>query len=143
MNDAKDVIKLELPAKGEYLSLIRLTASSVAARMGFNIDDIDDIKVSIGEACTSLLENLNSSQENEFKIEYAVDEDKLKVKININANEDLKELESENIKTQNTIDVSEGSLGMMIIQSLMDDVEVSDLSESGTEIKMMKIKRDE
>jgi serine/threonine-protein kinase RsbW len=146
MENIKDIIKLKIPAKGEYLSLIRLTASSVAAKMGFNIDDIDDIKVSTGEACTSIIESLNPGEESEFKIEYIVTEDKLKIKIKNkikSKSEESIEISEEEREILELSDLLEDGLGIMIIQSLMDEVNISGAGEGETEIKMIKLKRDE
>lgn len=142
----KDTIKLKIPAKGEYLSLIRLTASSVAAKMGFNIDDIDDVKVSMGEACTSIIESLNPGEESEFKIEYTVSEDKLKIKVKNKIKSKSEYSTEKNEDTEEALDLSdllEDGLGIMIIQSLMDEVNISGAGEDETEIKMIKLKRDE
>ena len=46
MNDA---ITLTIPAKPDYLLTARLTASSVASRMGFDINDVEDIKTATAE----------------------------------------------------------------------------------------------
>ena len=50
-----DIFKLTIPSKPDYISVARLTSSSIANKIGFNIDDIDDIKVSIAEACINAL----------------------------------------------------------------------------------------
>jgi serine/threonine-protein kinase RsbW len=142
MKSVKDVIKLKIPARGEYLSLIRLTASSVAAKMGFNIDDIDDVKVSVGEACTSIIESLNPKEESEFKIEYTVSENTLDIEIKSKVK----------FEAEETVDIEEAmelaslleeGLGIMIIQSLMDDVDISKSEKGEMEIKMTKSIKDE
>lgn len=143
MGNIKDVIKLKIPARGEYLSLIRLTASSVAAKMGFNIDDIDDIKVSVGEACTSIIESLNPKEESEFKIEYTVSEDTLDIEIKSKVKSENKENESIEEEDLELASLLEEGLGIMIIQSLMDDVDISKSEEGEMEIKMTKSKKDE
>lgn len=146
MENIKDIIKLKIPAKGEYLSLIRLTASSVGAKMGFNIDDIDDIKVSMGEACTSIIESLNPGEESEFKIEYSLADDKLKIKVKNKVKSkasDFVEMSEEEKEILELVDLLEEGLGIMIIQSLMDEVNISSAGEGETEIKMIKLKRDE
>lgn len=53
MND--DVIKLEFPAKPDYILAVRLAVSAVAERAGFDIEDIEDLKVATAEACMLLL----------------------------------------------------------------------------------------
>lgn len=50
-----DVIKLSFPAKPDYILAVRLTVSAIAQRIGFHIDDIEDIKVASAEACILLL----------------------------------------------------------------------------------------
>ena len=50
-----DIITLSFPAKPEYILAVRLAVSAVAERVGFDIDDIEDLKVASAEACTLLL----------------------------------------------------------------------------------------
>lgn len=50
-----DVIRLQFPARPEYILAVRLAVSAVAERVGFDIEDIEDIKVASAEACTLLL----------------------------------------------------------------------------------------
>lgn len=50
-----DVIKLSFPAKPDYILAVRLAVSAIAQRVGFYIDDIEDIKVASAEACILLL----------------------------------------------------------------------------------------
>lgn len=50
-----DVVKIEFPAKPDYILAVRLAISAVAERVGFNIEDIEDLKVAVAEACMLLL----------------------------------------------------------------------------------------
>ncbi len=50
-----DVIRLQFPARSDYLLAVRLAVSAVAERVGFDIEDIEDLKVASAEACTLLL----------------------------------------------------------------------------------------
>ncbi len=50
-----DVIRLQFPARPDYILAMRLTVSAVAERAGFDIEDIEDLKVASAEACTLLL----------------------------------------------------------------------------------------
>lgn len=51
-----DIIKLEFPARPDYILAVRLVVSAVAERGGFAIEDIEDLKVASAEACILLLE---------------------------------------------------------------------------------------
>lgn len=132
-----DYIKLSIPNKAEYVSVVRLTTSAIASRMGFDIEEIEDIKVSIAEACTSTLENSLDNQN--IDIEFGVFEDKLVISVkstggvkNIDNTEELK-----------LDDIGQAGLGIFIINSLMDEVETINNGEEGTEIRMTKYIKDD
>jgi serine/threonine-protein kinase RsbW len=46
---------MSIPAKPDYILAVRLAVSAVAERMGFDIDDIEDLKVASAEGCIMLL----------------------------------------------------------------------------------------
>ena len=48
---------MKIPAKAEYVAIIRLTMAGVANRMGFAYDDIEDMKIAISEACTNIVQH--------------------------------------------------------------------------------------
>ncbi|HVF21380.1 MAG TPA: anti-sigma regulatory factor [Mycobacteriales bacterium] len=50
-----DHVVLRLPASGAYLSVLRTAAAGLASRLDFTIDDIEDLKIAIDEACAMLL----------------------------------------------------------------------------------------
>lgn len=54
---ACETIKMEITTNPDYVSIIRLTASGIANKMGFPIDDIEDIKVAVSEACTNAIKH--------------------------------------------------------------------------------------
>ncbi|WP_028471916.1 anti-sigma factor [Nocardioides alkalitolerans] len=43
-------VELRLPADGAYVSVLRTTAAGLAARLDFTIDDIEDLRIAVGEA---------------------------------------------------------------------------------------------
>ncbi len=50
-----DVIRLQIPARPDYILAVRLAVSAIAQRIGFDIEDIEDLKVASAEACILLL----------------------------------------------------------------------------------------
>ena len=50
-----DKIEIKIPAKAEYVQMIRLATSSLANNLGFNIEEVEDLKVSISEALNSFI----------------------------------------------------------------------------------------
>lgn len=52
---SKEVIRLTLPAKVEYVMTARLVISAIFGQQGFDVDDIEDAKAAISEACLLLM----------------------------------------------------------------------------------------
>lgn len=131
----KDVIKLSIPNKPEFVSVVRLTASSVASRMGFNIEEIEDIKVAIAEACTSVIkfESLQEDENNNIDIEFQLSKNELTIIVKGLSTGICKE----SLEKSHILDTEEANLGMFIIKSLMDDIEcITDVNV--TKLKMIK-----
>ncbi|SET72378.1 serine/threonine-protein kinase RsbW [Natronincola peptidivorans] len=133
-NKSKDLIKLSVPNKPEYVGVIRLTVTGIANRMGFDIEKMEDIKVAISEACTNAITHGICQEENNFSIEFLSDEEKLVISVSDNGKGCL----SQNIKPPVLEDPREGGLGVFIIRSLMDEVEILSNNGKGTIIKMTK-----
>ena len=47
-----DLIRFSVPGKPEYVGVVRLAISSAANTAGFDVEDIEDIKVAVSEVCT-------------------------------------------------------------------------------------------
>jgi serine/threonine-protein kinase RsbW len=52
-------IEMNVPAGGEYLSVLRTAAAGLAARLNFTLDDIEDLRIAVDEACSMLLTQAN------------------------------------------------------------------------------------
>jgi len=63
MENIIDSVLLTLPAKAEYVSTARLVASSIANRIGFDIDEIEDVKVAVSEVCSTFVKKTATSCE--------------------------------------------------------------------------------
>ncbi len=48
-------VELRLPADSAYVSVLRTTTAGLAARLDFPIDDIEDLRIAVGEACAMVL----------------------------------------------------------------------------------------
>ena len=54
-SDEADVVEIRTPADVAYVSTLRLTAASLASRCDLTIDDIEDLRLAVDEACSLLL----------------------------------------------------------------------------------------
>ncbi|WP_019633228.1 anti-sigma factor [Actinomadura atramentaria] len=51
----RDVVTVKLPAAGAYLSVLRTATAGLAARLDFTLDEIEDLRIAVDEACAMLL----------------------------------------------------------------------------------------
>jgi serine/threonine-protein kinase RsbW len=52
---AVDQVTVRMPADGAYLSVLRTATAGLAARLDFTLDDIEDMRIAVDEACAMLL----------------------------------------------------------------------------------------
>lgn len=126
-----ETIKMEISANPEYVSIIRLTTSGIANKVGFCLNDIEDLKVAISEACTNAIKH---SLEDRFTIIYTMIEKGLTIEIIDNG----KGYNTKEVSEPDLDNLKESGMGLFIIESLMDEVNVESTEGKGTSIKMTK-----
>src|ERR1700722_10316470 len=52
---SQDQVTVRMPADGAYLSVLRTATAGLAARLDFTLDDIEDLRIAVDEACAMLL----------------------------------------------------------------------------------------
>lgn len=107
-----DIVELILPFKAEYVSTVRLVASSLSNRIGFDVEVIEDIKVAISEVCSKIV-NLGSKVADTYKIVFNISEKELKVTFGC-----------EDTSLKCIFDGENDRLAVDIINALMDSVEL-------------------
>jgi serine/threonine-protein kinase RsbW len=50
-----DIVRLTLPAAGAYLSVLRTATAGLAARLHYTLEEIEDLRIAVDEACAMLL----------------------------------------------------------------------------------------
>lgn len=50
-----DAVEIRLPADSAYLSVLRTATAGLAARLDFTLDEIEDLRIAVDEACAMLL----------------------------------------------------------------------------------------
>ena len=67
---AKADVSLRVPADGAYVSVLRTMTAGLAARLDFTVDDIEDLRIAVGEACALVLPEAvdGSDLEAEFRL---------------------------------------------------------------------------
>jgi serine/threonine-protein kinase RsbW len=53
--ETADYVHVRMPAEGAYLSVLRTATAGLAARLDFTLDEIEDLRIAVDEACAMLL----------------------------------------------------------------------------------------
>ncbi|SET79454.1 serine/threonine-protein kinase RsbW [Oceanobacillus limi] len=139
--DTFDFIEMKVPAKEEYVGVVRLSISGIANRMGFTYEDIEDLKVAVSEAVTNAVTHAYEVNENgEVTLGFAIYKDRLEVMVADHGGSfNLQEVKK-NIgpyENDRSIDeLREGGFGLFLMQALMDKVEIN--NDSGVIVLMTK-----
>ena len=51
----EDAVEIRMPAESAYLSVLRTATAGLAARLDFTLDEIEDLRIAVDEACAMLL----------------------------------------------------------------------------------------
>lgn len=144
--EAFDYIEMKVPAKAEYIGVMRLTLSGVANRVGFSYDAIEDLKVAISEAITNAVEHAYEEEESgEITVGFGVYDDRMEIMVaDRGGSFDLEEVKNETGPYKNDEPVEkirEGGFGLFLIEALMDEVKIN--NKYGVMVIMTKYNREE
>jgi serine/threonine-protein kinase RsbW len=76
-----DVVVLAVPAAGAYLGVLRTATAGLAARLQFTLDEIEDLRIAVDEACAMLLPI--ATPEAELSCRFTVTDDALMVETSV------------------------------------------------------------
>jgi serine/threonine-protein kinase RsbW len=77
-----DVVLLTVPADVGYLGVLRTATAGLAARLHFALDEIEDLRIAVDEACAMLL--AVASRGAELECRFSVTDDALSVEVAVN-----------------------------------------------------------
>lgn len=132
-------VTMTLPSSSEFVAVTRLTVSGIAARMNFPIEMIEDLKVSLSEACTNVVQHAYpSSETGEIFITFHMYPDKLEIFVEDHGKGfNPKEAAAPKDNSEHVESFGLG-LGLTFIKSLMDEAEVTSIMGKGTIVRMVK-----
>ena len=131
----KDCITMDLPTNPEYVSVARLTVSAISNTIGFNVEEIEDIKIALSEACANAI---RYSQKDTFSLHFEVEDGKLTIQVS----DQGVGFDAKEVKEPVVEEMKESGLGFFIIESLMDEVKIDSEVGKGTKIWMSKFLED-
>ncbi|MDY2959885.1 MAG: ATP-binding protein [Hornefia sp.] len=129
-----DKINFIIPGKPEYLTMVRLAIGSIASNAGFNLEEIEDIKTAVCEAC----KYVSCHGFNGFSEKYEVECNAAEGLIEIIVQDDCDCHSLEKKHKPCKICPSEGDLGVYVVETLMNEVEFGKNENDHKFVKMVK-----
>lgn len=126
--DDQEQVNVTFPARPEFVSVARLTAATIAARRGFTYDEIEDLKIAVGEACTSLLVP-GTTGTHPMTVRFLLGDHALEVHVEAKG-PPLPVLPRSGRKAATPLDGT--GLGVFLMQCLVDEVETRHDAATGT-----------
>jgi serine/threonine-protein kinase RsbW len=75
--------ELRLPADSAYVAVLRMTTAGLAARLDFTLDDIEDLRMAVGEASAILLERARPG--GQLISRFRLEDDRIAVQVSVDA----------------------------------------------------------
>lgn len=128
MADSKPLAEVELniPSRPEYVGVARLAILGVASRMRFSYDEVEDIRLAVGEACTRSIDRLNGGADSHaINLRCLIDANRLTIEVR-NA---LTKAAPAPVEAE-APDAEKG-LSDVLIRILMDEVDTEERPDEG------------
>ncbi len=77
--ESQDLVTVRLPAEGAYLSVLRTATAGLAARLDFTLDEIEDLRIAVDEACAMLLSQAQPG--GSLECAFALDRDMMTISV--------------------------------------------------------------
>jgi serine/threonine-protein kinase RsbW len=130
-------IRLTIPAKPEYITLGRLALTGIARLRPEPLrqEVLGDLKLALTEACTNSVRHAYAGGEGTVEILYELHDDKLVVEV-VDEGEgfDPPSVPSSSLDEE----LSEGGLGIAIIEALADEFEIRERPQGGSFLRFVK-----
>ena len=129
------VVELKIPSKPEYVGVARLTILGVASRMPFSYDEVEDIRLAVGEACTTAVERARKS--NRLETEITIRSEISGGKLSINVQDQAGPMSDGKLPAESPSELDEQGLGALLMELLVDEFNVQSTPD-GTVVHMVK-----
>lgn len=143
-------VSLVIPCKPEYLALGRLVAGSLGAQQGWNDEAVTDLKLVVSELCSFFFTAQDAAHSESVSAQGGISAGSgagscstLQMEFEVDVDSWLLTLSNPDLALRLPAaafadPVSEGSLGLTIIQALVDSVEQTDDQTEGTVFRVRK-----
>jgi serine/threonine-protein kinase RsbW len=133
--DHPHAVRLTIPAKAEYITLGRLALTGITRlRHDFPAEVLGDLKLALTEACTNSVRHAYADGSGSVEILYELYPDKLAVVVT----DQGEGFTPSGERNGDAGELSEGGLGIAIIEALSDELEITHGDSGGSRLRFVK-----
>ena len=135
--DKSKTVRLTIPAKPEYITLSRLALSGLSRVRPFADETLADLKLALTEACSNSVRHAYDDDEGHVSISFELRDDRLVIEV---ADDGTGFVPKATGKNGDEAELSEGGLGIAIIRSIADEVEIGGGANGrGSRLRFVKL----
>jgi len=141
-----DGLFLEAPGHESYLAQIRTLVADLARKVGFDNQEIAQIEIAVGEACSNVIKHAYAidkewswrQRDPQIRLHVRSENDRLVIEINDHGQRfDFGSYHPAEIDHR-LRDMNPGGYGIAIIRRFMDEVQYSSNDQTGNTLRMVK-----
>ena len=136
-NGITDVVELVIPCRPEYVGVARLAILGIASRMPFSYDEVEDVRLAVGEACTHAVERAGDTHAT-IRIQSSISDQSLVIEVidDVTSGTTPSAL-SEEAQLLEDAGVDQQGLGALLMEILVDEVKINSTA-NGTTVVLTK-----
>ncbi len=132
-----DTVELVIPCRPEFVGIARLAVLGIASRMPFSYDEVEDVRLAVGEACTHAVERAGDTAA-VIRITSVIDPQALTITVADDVSQEAAAgHQSEEARLLEEAGVDQQGLGALLMEILVDDVKI-DAAPTGTTVHLTK-----
>lgn len=124
------LVQLEIPAQPEYVRIVRLIIAGIGNAMRFNVEELDDLKLAVGEACYQAFQS-GAGLHSRLRIKALARETVVEIEVA------LSHLRGEAAGAYPGLEGLDRGIGLTLMKHLVDEIGFSSNSEE-TKIRFVK-----
>lgn len=151
-SDGFEPLEMRIPADARWVRVVRLAAAGVASVLNFSIDEIEDIKLAVAEACNNAILHAappsgspKTTKRPQVTITFIPAADHLEIRVRDEGRLLTHALPQRKKTAPGVVDeqgrLPEGGLGLLVIETVMDEVRHESGSDTDTTLRMVKYVR--
>ena len=131
-----ETVQLIIPCRAEYVGVARLAVLGIASRMPFSYDEVEDVRLAVGEACTHAVERAGTGAAT-IQIISTLNTHALTIEVKDTVAEADMAAPTEEAKLLEEAGVDQEGLGALLMEILVDEVKI-ETAPTGTRVLLTK-----